>query len=89
MRDLGDTSYLPLKAVFSGEAEEFTPWLSSNLDSLASELAQHEEIRCKQSRSAPMNLLCGLRSEVRAEQAGHTHLPANRSGQFWGELLWA
>lgn len=38
MRELGVTIYLSLKDVFSGEAEEFTPWLSSNLDRLAGEL---------------------------------------------------
>ncbi len=38
MKDLGETSYLSLNAVFDGEATEFTPWLSDNLDRLALEL---------------------------------------------------
>jgi hypothetical protein len=38
MPDLGTTTKLPLGTVFQGEAVEFTPWLSDNLDRLASEL---------------------------------------------------
>ena len=38
MKELGETSYLSLDTVFDGEATEFTPWLSSNLDRLAREL---------------------------------------------------
>ena len=38
MPDLGNARELPLKDVFSGEASDFTPWLSENLDKLADKL---------------------------------------------------
>lgn len=38
MKELGKPEQLPLNAVFTGEAKEFTPWLSDNLDRLASVL---------------------------------------------------
>ena len=38
MPDMGNPTKRPLSEVFLGEAVEFTPWLSSNLDRLASEL---------------------------------------------------
>ena len=39
MPDLGESKRVPLSSIFSGEATEFTPWLSSNLDRLANELS--------------------------------------------------
>ena len=38
MKELGKPSQLSLSDVFSGEAKEFTPWLSDNLDRLATVL---------------------------------------------------
>ena len=38
MKELGVTSNIALNIVFDGEAREFTPWLSDNLDRLASVL---------------------------------------------------
>ncbi len=38
MKKLGKAHELPLATVFDGEAREFTPWLSENLERLATEL---------------------------------------------------
>ena len=38
MKELGEPRNLSLSEVFTGEATEFTPWLSQNLEALAVQL---------------------------------------------------
>ena len=61
MKELGETKRISLKEVFDNEATEFTPWLSSNLDRLATELGfelEHDDTEVKDGelRSEPRRL---------------------------------